>query len=225
MSTITVRPIQTKNPGIPLKLFSLFLSFKGNLRILFEEMYGHVRGHLLSSFWSDVLESPELRDLTDENQFQMKRNRLTQIGGASPSRQPPNPDPPPDPEEPISLPSDPTTAAPSPVDQTPSDTLLIDNEPKSTGPSSPCPINSELVDKPSEVKDSENPGDVSETPMEVDVKPEDDTPKETPEEMAERLRREEEVGFRAIVLFLYLPNLWVSFYRSRRKFERRLKKN
>lgn len=168
---------------------------KGNLRILFEEIYGRVRGHMLSSFWSDVLESPELRDLTDENQFQTKRIRLTQIGSASPSRQPPNPDPPPDPEKPLSLPSDPTTAVPSP--ETP---LLTDSELKSAGPSSPCPTNSNLanadgIDKSSEPKDVENPEAITDTPMEVDEKPvEDNAPKETPEEMAERLRLEEEVG-------------------------------
>ncbi|KAK6626139.1 hypothetical protein RUM43_006444 [Polyplax serrata] len=40
-----------------------------NLRILFEEVYGQIRGHSLSTFWSDVLECSELLDLTDENKF------------------------------------------------------------------------------------------------------------------------------------------------------------
>lgn len=43
--------------------------FSANLRILFEEVYGRIRGHSLSTFWSDVLESTELLDLTDENNF------------------------------------------------------------------------------------------------------------------------------------------------------------
>lgn len=47
--------------------------------MLFEEIYGSVRGHSLSTFWSDVLESKELLDLTDENRFVKKPPKKLKI--------------------------------------------------------------------------------------------------------------------------------------------------
>ncbi|KAL0272764.1 UNVERIFIED_CONTAM: hypothetical protein PYX00_005615 [Menopon gallinae] len=50
-----------------------------NLRVLFEEIYGKVRGHSLNTFWSDVLESEEYLDLTDENKFVKKPPRRLKV--------------------------------------------------------------------------------------------------------------------------------------------------
>lgn len=88
-----------------------FFSFAGNLRILFEEIYGRVRGHSLSTFWSDVLESTEFRDLTDENKFQTRRERRLSRG-RSPGKRPSTPDPPPLPPLPTDLTQSPSKLLP-----------------------------------------------------------------------------------------------------------------